>query len=171
VPADACFRSVSPDNHGHSVPPNNTFDPPFDLPVSWERRLFFYGYGIDVRSINRKREGNAGILGLDLKLLENIFCLILCSMSQDIIKGTQPFLNLNFINIRLRIAAIKAIVHTGYPFLVVMIGSVCFLSKNSKYSITEWVGSQAENALQLTPRGCAGQRRAVFINISGKSRG
>ena len=51
MPADAFFFFIAAHDHGHRVPADDALDAAFDLAVAGKCRLFFFGNGIDIRSV------------------------------------------------------------------------------------------------------------------------
>ena len=76
VTADASLGLVAADDHGHGVPADQTFDPALDIAVAGKGGLFLHRDRVDIRGIGDKGQGDPGLLGPYLQLLENLAGLL-----------------------------------------------------------------------------------------------
>ena len=86
VAADAAFHPIGAHHHGHSVPADNTFDPPLDLPTAWIVGLLFHGNGIDIRRVGGKRQFYPRRVDSFLQLAEEFLYSFCSAMLDDIIQ-------------------------------------------------------------------------------------
>jgi len=102
VTADIVLQAIGADNHGESIPANEGLDAALELLVSGEERFEARGNGIGVWSVGGEREINATDGGVGTKAFEDFARNVGTAGFQDGIKGLEPFLNFDVVDVSVR---------------------------------------------------------------------
>jgi hypothetical protein len=95
VAADPVLDHVGPDHHGHGVPTDDALDPALDLPAARIRWFLADGDCVDVRSVGRERNADAGLLSVDVEFLEELTHPLGSLVLQHPLQALEPLLRFN----------------------------------------------------------------------------
>jgi hypothetical protein len=149
VTADVVLQAIGADDHGESVPANEGLDTALELLVSGEERFEAGGNGVGIRSVGGEREINATDGGVGAKTFEDFARNVGTAGFQDGIKGLEPFLNFDVVDVSVR-----------YCFLIHSERPTFFPSKGAKDAGAKSTSESTISKNSTLRRGCARARRS-----------